>query len=195
MKGNPGALLEQACAFGLEGVVSKRLDSPYRSGRREEWAPPSASRATSSSSSATSLVAAMAEWGVCCWRGLKMGSRPMSAPLALASTPRAPLPESQAVCNPNRLVANPRAQQQERRLDFGQKSLWRSSSGVGPRMASFGIRHSSASATTVRLISSCEARPRPIALASNATSDFVAHSCNSSCALRLKRNSSSVCYR
>ncbi|GLS30735.1 ATP dependent DNA ligase domain-containing protein [Mesorhizobium albiziae] len=36
IEGNPGDLLEQACAFGLEGVVSKRLDSPYRSGRREE---------------------------------------------------------------------------------------------------------------------------------------------------------------
>ena len=37
IEGNPDDLLEQACAFGLEGVVSKRLDSPYRSGRREEW--------------------------------------------------------------------------------------------------------------------------------------------------------------
>ncbi|GLS29978.1 bifunctional non-homologous end joining protein LigD [Mesorhizobium albiziae] len=37
IEGNPGDLLQQACAFGLEGVVSKRLDSPYRSGRREEW--------------------------------------------------------------------------------------------------------------------------------------------------------------
>jgi bifunctional non-homologous end joining protein LigD len=35
--GNPGDLLKKACAFGLEGVVSKRRDSPYRSGRREEW--------------------------------------------------------------------------------------------------------------------------------------------------------------
>ncbi|GLS30757.1 ATP dependent DNA ligase domain-containing protein [Mesorhizobium albiziae] len=33
IEGNPGDLLEQACAFGLEGVVSKLLDSPYRSGR------------------------------------------------------------------------------------------------------------------------------------------------------------------
>jgi bifunctional non-homologous end joining protein LigD len=37
IEGNPGDLLQQACAFGLEGVVSKRLDSRYRSGRREEW--------------------------------------------------------------------------------------------------------------------------------------------------------------
>ena len=37
MEGDAGNLLEQVCAFGLEGVVSKRLDSPYRSGRREEW--------------------------------------------------------------------------------------------------------------------------------------------------------------
>jgi bifunctional non-homologous end joining protein LigD len=37
IEGDAGDLLEQVCAFGLEGVVSKRLDSPYRSGRREEW--------------------------------------------------------------------------------------------------------------------------------------------------------------
>jgi bifunctional non-homologous end joining protein LigD len=37
IEGNPGDLLKKACALGLEGVVSKRSDSPYRSGRREEW--------------------------------------------------------------------------------------------------------------------------------------------------------------
>jgi bifunctional non-homologous end joining protein LigD len=37
IEGDAGNLLSRACAFGLEGVVSKRLDSPYRSGRREEW--------------------------------------------------------------------------------------------------------------------------------------------------------------
>ncbi len=37
IEGDPGALLQKACALGLEGVVSTRLDSPYRSGRREEW--------------------------------------------------------------------------------------------------------------------------------------------------------------
>ncbi|MCV3241784.1 hypothetical protein [Mesorhizobium sp. ZC-5] len=37
IEGDPGEILKQACAFGLEGVVSKRRDSPYRSGRREEW--------------------------------------------------------------------------------------------------------------------------------------------------------------
>jgi bifunctional non-homologous end joining protein LigD len=30
-------VLEHACAMGLEGIVSKRRDSPYRSGRQESW--------------------------------------------------------------------------------------------------------------------------------------------------------------
>jgi bifunctional non-homologous end joining protein LigD len=34
----PGpALLERACKTGLEGIVSKRADSPYRSGRGRDW--------------------------------------------------------------------------------------------------------------------------------------------------------------
>jgi bifunctional non-homologous end joining protein LigD len=28
---------EQACALGCEGIVSKRLGSPYRSGRNDSW--------------------------------------------------------------------------------------------------------------------------------------------------------------
>jgi bifunctional non-homologous end joining protein LigD len=31
------ALSRQACAAGLEGIVSKRRDSPYRSGRLDGW--------------------------------------------------------------------------------------------------------------------------------------------------------------
>ena len=31
------AVLESACKLSLEGIVSKRLDAPYRSGRRETW--------------------------------------------------------------------------------------------------------------------------------------------------------------
>jgi bifunctional non-homologous end joining protein LigD len=31
------AVLRSACQVGLEGVVSKRLDAPYRSGRGEDW--------------------------------------------------------------------------------------------------------------------------------------------------------------
>ena len=31
------ALYEGVCALGLEGVVSKRADAPYRSGRTESW--------------------------------------------------------------------------------------------------------------------------------------------------------------
>jgi bifunctional non-homologous end joining protein LigD len=27
----------QACALGCEGIVSKRLGSPYRSGRTDHW--------------------------------------------------------------------------------------------------------------------------------------------------------------
>jgi bifunctional non-homologous end joining protein LigD len=34
----PGpALLEQACKMGLEGIISKRADAPYRSGRGHDW--------------------------------------------------------------------------------------------------------------------------------------------------------------
>ncbi len=31
------ALLEQACKMGLEGIISKRADAPYRSGRGHDW--------------------------------------------------------------------------------------------------------------------------------------------------------------
>jgi bifunctional non-homologous end joining protein LigD len=34
---DPARLLAAAHALGLEGVLSKRLDAPYRSGRRPEW--------------------------------------------------------------------------------------------------------------------------------------------------------------
>jgi len=30
-------LFEQACKFGLEGLVSKRKDRPYRAGRPADW--------------------------------------------------------------------------------------------------------------------------------------------------------------
>ncbi len=30
-------LLERACELGLEGIIAKRLDRPYRSGRHGEW--------------------------------------------------------------------------------------------------------------------------------------------------------------
>ena len=36
IEGNPGDLLQQACAFGLEGCL-EAAGRPYRSGRREEW--------------------------------------------------------------------------------------------------------------------------------------------------------------
>jgi bifunctional non-homologous end joining protein LigD len=35
--GDASAVFAHACKFGLEGVVSKLRDSPYRSGRRDEW--------------------------------------------------------------------------------------------------------------------------------------------------------------
>ena len=28
---------EQACRMGLEGIVAKRNDAPYRSGRQDSW--------------------------------------------------------------------------------------------------------------------------------------------------------------
>jgi bifunctional non-homologous end joining protein LigD len=31
------ALLKQACSLGLEGIISKRVDAPYRSGRGGDW--------------------------------------------------------------------------------------------------------------------------------------------------------------
>jgi bifunctional non-homologous end joining protein LigD len=31
------ALFRQACAIGLEGIISKRPDAPYRSGRGRDW--------------------------------------------------------------------------------------------------------------------------------------------------------------
>ena len=30
-------IFRQACRMGLEGIVSKRLSAPYRSGRSEDW--------------------------------------------------------------------------------------------------------------------------------------------------------------
>jgi ATP-dependent DNA ligase len=30
-------LFEHACRLGLEGIVSKRIDAPYRSGRAKCW--------------------------------------------------------------------------------------------------------------------------------------------------------------
>jgi hypothetical protein len=32
-----GLVFEHACRLGLEGIVSKRRDSPYRSGRSRDW--------------------------------------------------------------------------------------------------------------------------------------------------------------
>lgn len=37
MKGDGRAIFEAACKEGLEGIVSKRLDRPYRSGRTGDW--------------------------------------------------------------------------------------------------------------------------------------------------------------
>jgi bifunctional non-homologous end joining protein LigD len=31
------AMFRHACAMGLEGIVSKRLDRPYTSGRSRDW--------------------------------------------------------------------------------------------------------------------------------------------------------------
>ncbi len=37
LESNAEAVLASACKMGLEGIVSKRLDAPYRSGRGETW--------------------------------------------------------------------------------------------------------------------------------------------------------------
>ncbi len=37
IEGHGDALLDQACGFSLEGVVSKRRDAPYRPGRGRDW--------------------------------------------------------------------------------------------------------------------------------------------------------------
>jgi DNA ligase D-like protein (predicted ligase) len=37
VEGDPRALLRQACADGWEGLIAKRADGPYRSGRSSDW--------------------------------------------------------------------------------------------------------------------------------------------------------------
>ncbi|QJP14651.1 ATP-dependent DNA ligase [Starkeya sp. ORNL1] len=37
IEGDGSALLKHACKLGLEGIIGKRLDKPYRSGRNGDW--------------------------------------------------------------------------------------------------------------------------------------------------------------
>ena len=37
MQGDAAAILSNACKLGLEGIIAKRLDKPYRSGRHADW--------------------------------------------------------------------------------------------------------------------------------------------------------------
>ena len=37
LAGDGRAVFEQACKLGLEGIVSKRLNSPYRSSKSKSW--------------------------------------------------------------------------------------------------------------------------------------------------------------
>jgi bifunctional non-homologous end joining protein LigD len=37
LEGDGAEVYERACAMGLEGIISKQLDAPYRSGRTESW--------------------------------------------------------------------------------------------------------------------------------------------------------------
>lgn len=37
LEGDAGRIFEGACKLGLEGIISKRRDMAYRSGRRDEW--------------------------------------------------------------------------------------------------------------------------------------------------------------
>jgi bifunctional non-homologous end joining protein LigD len=35
--GDSGVIYQHACTLGCEGIVSKRLGSPYRAGRTDQW--------------------------------------------------------------------------------------------------------------------------------------------------------------
>jgi ATP-dependent DNA ligase len=37
LEGDGSTIFAHACMLGLEGIVSKRKDSPYRSGRSPDW--------------------------------------------------------------------------------------------------------------------------------------------------------------
>lgn len=37
LEGDAGTIFTEACKLGLEGIISKRKDKPYRSGRQDEW--------------------------------------------------------------------------------------------------------------------------------------------------------------
>ena len=37
LKGNGASVLDYVCRLGLEGIVSKRVDAPYRSGPSRTW--------------------------------------------------------------------------------------------------------------------------------------------------------------
>lgn len=37
IEGNGGRMFDEVCKLGLEGMISKRLDKPYRSGRGADW--------------------------------------------------------------------------------------------------------------------------------------------------------------
>jgi ATP-dependent DNA ligase len=37
MEGDGPTVFRHACKLGVEGIVSKRKDSPYRSGRSPDW--------------------------------------------------------------------------------------------------------------------------------------------------------------
>ena len=37
LEGNPEELRDRACADGWEGLIAKRVDAPYRSGRSSDW--------------------------------------------------------------------------------------------------------------------------------------------------------------
>jgi bifunctional non-homologous end joining protein LigD len=37
LEGDGTRVFEQACRMGLEGIVAKRVDTPYRSGRQDSW--------------------------------------------------------------------------------------------------------------------------------------------------------------
>jgi bifunctional non-homologous end joining protein LigD len=37
MEGDGGTIFRHTCKLGCEGIVSKRVDAPYRAGRSRDW--------------------------------------------------------------------------------------------------------------------------------------------------------------
>jgi bifunctional non-homologous end joining protein LigD len=60
-----GALLAECKRLGLEGIVCKRKDAPYRSGSRAGWIKVKTSERKVANRYRANELAAGAEWGTC----------------------------------------------------------------------------------------------------------------------------------